>query len=345
MKQRAIGLLIPLSLLGCAVDEGTELLDTEQFDEANPALGRGVAEYQARLNVSSSSTNDIFTALSGWHCNTTAGLNYSEVQRDHKGQSTRVSHEQSSSLGWFGSANVRMPFTRNLDHQSPVVKSTVRHQCSREVEVTCPPNPDSDNSFETCYETESFSINWDCEQGQLPDSPGASITQRCESRSSFWGFLSQFSWAPAFRDLEIESTVTFVNARTTFDYDNCNASNGEPFYLRLSQGIGGQWFEDDFILYVEIDGEELVQTPSDSGLYSLAIAYCPPEDKDSITVNLSAIEDDLIWDDEYTAEPGSRNIEVARGEVRQVQLSRDYLVSTGSSTVLLEAFGSDDDSE
>jgi len=334
MKTLAL-VLIPVSLLACAADEAPGVLDPGQFDEANPALGRGVAEFDATLNVSSSSTSDLITYLSGWTCNTTGGLRYSEVERDHEGQAQRISHEQSHGMGFFGTANVHMPFTQNLDHSSPIVSTTVTHRCSRNIEVTCPPDSKSD----VCYDTESFSIDWNCEIRDLPTSPGASVTQRCESRSSFWGFLNQFSWAPVLRDLDIRSTVTFKSARTQFDYNNCNASNGKPFYLRLSQGVGGQWFEDDFILFLEIDGEPVLQTPSLSGLYSIAVAYCPADDKEEIKINLSAIEDDLWWDDEYAAAPGSANIPVGRGEVRQVTLNRDGLFGTFSSNVLVEVFG------
>jgi len=331
----ALAIVLPLSLLACGVEGEPGLLDPAQFDEANPALGRGVAEYDATLAVSSSSTSDLFTFLSGWSCNTSGALHYSEVERDHEGKARRISHEQSHGMGFFGTANVHMPFTQNLEHSSPIVTTTVTHRCSRNVQVTCPADSESD----VCYDTESFSIDWDCEIRDLPSSPGQSVTQRCESRSSFWGFLSQFSWAPLFRDLDIRSTVTFKNARTQFDYNNCNASNGKPFYLRLSQGVGGHWFEDDFILFLEIDGEPVLQTPSTTGLYSVALAYCPNGDKDEIDINLSAIEDDLWWDDEYAAAPGSANLPVGRGAVRQVTLNREGLFGTSSSTVLVEVFG------
>ncbi|MBT8495771.1 MAG: hypothetical protein KJO07_22180 [Deltaproteobacteria bacterium] len=326
--------------MGCDVEADPEPVQWEDeglFDEANPAYGRGAAEYEATLSVSSEPTNTILTAMTGWVCSTTASMQYSEVQLDHQGRPKRLSHEQDSSFGWYDVADVKMPFTRNLDNRDPELDVSVTHTCSRTKLEACPTESDPNAQ---CPKTESFVIGWDCEQ-PLPGRQGEILTRQCERRSSFWPFIDGFSWAPFFRDLEIESSVELINNRSSFDYDNCTASNGKPFYLRLSQGVGGNWGEDDFVLTVEIDGKPEVVTPSKSGLYSLAIAYCPPDDRDTITVNLSAVEDDLFWDDEYTADPGSTDMVIGRGETRRATLSRGGLFGSSSNIVLLESFSAE----
>jgi hypothetical protein len=331
MKRPLVGGLLSVLLISCAADEGPESLeDSDRYDEANPAFGRGVAEYRATLRVSSTPTNTILTALTDWSCATTGSLRYSEVQRDHNGNPTKVSHEQATGFGWFNVGDVAMPFTRNLDNDHPTVEVTVEHLCSRTVQESCPTSEDPNK---TCLKSESFSIYWDCEPG-LPSEPGQATTQQCESRSTFWGFLRGFSWAPFFQDLQVDSTVTLISTRTQFDYNNCTADNGAPFYLRLSQGVGGHFGEDDFVLNVDIDGQSIMRTPSTSGLYSLSLAYCPPEDQEAITVELSAVEEDLIWDDEYRA----ATVTMEPGQIHQAKLHREHVFGAKSSTVLIELF-------
>lgn len=331
---RMLALITLLGISGCAIDNRSLPENFELYDEALPSNGRGAIEYQGTLETSSSDINDLFFLANGWICTTMGSLRYSEVQLDHRGNAKRLVQDGSSALGLFGDSTTTLRMTRNLNRSSPRLKMSVHHGCSKTTYVPCPTKEDPKK---LCPETESFSILWNCAMSDLPAGPNDVVTQKCESSTGLLGLplILGVSWEAFLANVEVHASIKYVSDRFLFDYNDCTADSGEPFYLHISQGVGGHVGENDFVLTVSIDGKPITQFPSRSGLYTLALAYCPPDDRETIEVNLTAIEDDVLWDDHYLPREGS--VVVSRGESHEFKLYRKGWFSTSENIVRVES--------
>lgn len=318
------------AMVGCKTSGGSAV------KAGDPAYSRQVGEYAIDTSVDTNFT-DFLLLMNGWSCTTRSTLNYKESERNHDGKMTELSHASTANWSmWGGAAGAapRMTVTRNFLHIDPIAAVRISQMCTRTNDVPC-----QDPQKKNCTETEELEVRWSCDFQNFPVNVGQAASQRCSMLpTSNWASNWSSLFLNSFRKLKIQANIKLLSMRSIFDFDNCEKGTPNSYYLRVTQGLDGHVGENDFKVKLNIDGKDMVNEETPTGLVSMAVSYCPDKAQDDIVVNLSGIEKDLIWDDVYNPDGQSKDMRLKRGQSKVYGLTRKGLIRTYQSKVLVEVF-------
>jgi len=299
--------LVALALTSCKSKTGTNNLSAIEFRDAK--------FYQLKISASDQNNNrmrDIVNALNDWRCNSTLYSTYEEVVRDFRGKEKRLPKTSNSSYSFNPLVFGQQPGQLNIkiDNLSldPKVGIEIVQRCSRDTIEMQQVYDSHENKWEVQPKqvTETMRLTWACniDVEQLKQSAKNTVKQSAkntvkkfdctaEYQPSMYnlGFLTAIIQDPIY--IKIEASLTSESRNLSFD--NCSTAPHNPFLIRLEQGVGGWWGENDFVFTVNLDGQDLVKFNSESGLISEDILYCPSHDKDTVSMKVSVIEDDLFF--------------------------------------------------
>jgi hypothetical protein len=276
-----------------------------------------IGNYDIAVDIRSNQGLDIGMALGGWDCHTSSNVTFTERLPDHKGRMKDIPREISSK--WNGhmfdqSNKHNFPVERNMARADDKLNVRVSQSCRKEIseiayrDVYCKrANGTEYICDEEAYETTrtlSFYKHWKCEfKNDLPTQVGSAKAHYCQpdGNESFGldGDLERMLLQHlSQKEIIVKARLNDVKEKYVADFcDRSNVKN--KMVIQLSQGVGGHMGEDDFIVKAKIDDKQ-VDIPLTSGILDHEIAYCP--DRDDVRINISAVEDDMVWDDEYKPE-------------------------------------------
>lgn len=295
-----------------------------------PAFGKITHNYKVTTQVKNSNGNFIEFAKSfnGWDCSTYAKTSYSEVMLDHRGDYKRV--EQSAkadykySTLWQGQPAYQSTVQRSFNNEAPQLLVSVQERCSKSKTVieletkTRQVYTGQDANGNSQYRTETYTEPvskiktvyanqyWNCRFHQMPEHVGDSLDMACESERSFpWmsgdtmHFTTDTLLLNFINDKDISVNLNLYSENENFIKLNTESSvNSEQFVFKVYQGLRGSFGEDDFKITISVDGASKTISSS-HGLINEDFVYFAPEGTSKINVNAKAIEEDLIFDDEY----------------------------------------------
>jgi hypothetical protein len=315
-------------LVACAPSEA----EIEEGGEAMTAAARTVGEYQADMQVRARDGQPLDIArvirtygldadATRWTCRASANARLRETARDPAGKPTVLASDGSREAIDVANPNTQMTLTRDFLRTDPVIEARMMIECF--------------GSPIGRKERRHIRVLWTCDQRNFPDKVGEVLTKTCTGKAD--GLTE--------RDAEAELNAATLVLRTKLvakrdvvDIDACpkDARGMDRFGLRITQGLTSGHLEQGRKLKITLDGQALPPIASKTGLFSHAIAFCRPHaPKPLLRVALSGIEEDLVFDDVYTAVPEDRNVLMKPGTRREFRLLR----GDAESNVIVELFG------
>lgn len=305
------------------------------------AMAKSTGYYQATLspeNKHLGKWNNVVMALGGWRCYGTNTITFTEVLSDHKGVPKEITQNADSDFN-FSLFSMNQPvssnFVRNMDLGSPRLIVAVTENCSKD-EVYAAQEPDGQGGWRTVMKTDTKRawMKWKCDTRALPERQGQTINTSCVPADSSYGDFSLESLLmPLFREKTFNLSLSLQRVEEVFVKDLCGSDRSNRVIVKLQQGVGGHVGEDDFVVHVKLDGKETIDIPTAHGLLNDEISYCPSQ-KNSMSVEISATEVDLFFDDEYAAEKvlnfdltkrgtqGAVQVERSADDTQRIQLKR-----------------------
>lgn len=275
------------------------------------AEAKRVGHYNVNVDVDSINNSDFQQYLFGWNCRTSSGVRFMEQLPDHKGRLKDVQRTYSSDSNFGSQTNHELKIEKNLDRTGDRLDVDVSQTCSKDFpaiayrQVGCKTDKNGNvygcrrEAYETT-ETKTIRMNWECDfPSRLPERKGEFSRQACVAKDRSFGDLHELE-AQFLRLLnrkKIFVTAKLDRVEETFRESFCSANDPNRVVINLSQGLDGHAGEDDFAVRVKIDGKHTLEIPTESGLLDDDIVVCGAGD--TIKVEISGVEKDLIWDDEY----------------------------------------------
>lgn len=254
--------------------------------------------------------------VDGWTCDSWVTAQFTELMKNPDRNEERVIQDAKSQFQFYskivgfdqGYDAARLSFSRDTILRSPMLEVELEERCQKqETEMTYKSVYNfSEDKYENEWVSETVTktkyIKYNCE---FPDAfnieKGATKKLHCRANRSehgSWNYSNSY-WRPFLRQqVEFDVILTNVGETEHVFASNC-AENDDPkaILFRLEQGVKKWPGENDFIFTVQFDDDYKVQIPSSRGFISEDILYCPK--RESINVSLSAIEDDVFFDDHY----------------------------------------------
>jgi len=273
------------------------------------ATDEGVIEIRVKAE---NGWGEIATYLAGWTCSAASTVNYQEKLADHTGEYKfvdRISKNQYL-FSFLNRPEVKMNFRKDMSVTSKVI-AQISESCTRTVveekerlvcatgNINCHMEKYEENKTETMY------LDWNCSFKTFPKNEREVVKTTCTADPfSVNSALYKEVLAAAFAKKKISASMTLKKRYESFAVDLCKGKNLEKRkVIKLTQGIDGLWLENDFVVMVKIAGmKKTIQLKKDNGVFNDEIAICRDED---IKLTVSAIEEDLIWDDIYSCSDGS----------------------------------------
>ena len=236
--------------------------------------------------------------VSDLECYNTLKLEYLEEQINAKGVNTHISEGSRKNLNWFaiGSLNESLYIKRNLMNSGHTVRIELKLDCHDKS------SHKKDDSLATSIGKSlfvGFKAFFNCEFGpdQFPKNPGEKTAWTCESKKTYGmkiptlkSFLLSY-----FEKFDFEIEMNYLSQNRLWDFTNCpeDAPFDLPFYLHVTQGLADKSNENRFNMSMRLDNQrfpKLAMLSSKTGLYTLAIAYCPKHKNQHITVGFEGRE-------------------------------------------------------
>jgi hypothetical protein len=275
------------------------------------AEAKRVGHYDVEVDVDSIQNSDLQQYLMGWNCNTNSRVRFMEQIPDHKGRMKEVQREYSSDYSMNSRTQHEMKIEKNLDRTGDRLDVDVSQTCSKDFpvvayrEVDC--KTDRNGKTYGCrrepYETtksKMIRMNWECNfVDKLPNRKGDFSRQVCEPKNRSVGDLndSETRYVEAMNQKKIFVKAKLKNIEETYRESFCSGNDPNRVVINLSGGLGGHGGENDFVVKVKIEDSYDLEIPTKSGLIDDDIVVCGAGDE--IKVEISGVEQDLFFDDEY----------------------------------------------
>lgn len=246
----------------------------------------------------------------GWSCSDSQNISLFETVANYDGAWA----EKPVSIRKDGNVNRVARDMNRFNHRFEI---SGNETCSRdyrvlrtvtETEYDTKGNPRQVTRTKYVTETETASIDWKCRPlAQFPTEPGTTrglndfcaMSYKMNGHNADDGARSKAAFKPYFEGKKIRVQLWAEKYDEQYAYSNCS---GHPAHMRIitiTQGVGGHVGENDFKFNVMINGEK-AEIPSADGLINADLAYCDPSGRASpVTVGISAVEEDLLFNDEY----------------------------------------------
>lgn len=182
----------------------------------------------------------------------------------------------------------------------------------------------------------SFSLEWKCmlDRSDLPQvadvihKSDCNLVKQPSKKDRLVAKINNFM--DDIKNLKVQVGANLEAQYSRWDFSNClNSENDDDrkFVLHFTQGlIGNSLYDRDFRIDVIIDGvglNPLKDLRSENGNYYFAIEYCPKEVKEKISIEIKAVEKDLIFDDVYQSD--EKEVEIGHGEQQIYSFTRKTL--------------------
>ena len=238
---------------------------------------------------------DIAAALGfGWQCHATTKIDLSESLRNHKGEWKQVtrSTDQAFNYSLFETPSIKTRLTQKLDALNAKMTVNVGETCMRTV-------THENDKGETESTTETASMTWACRADMRSSSLNSTVPLNCPTQPSVFGTSASGLLLAGLKQKRIIGGVRLVHVAESYDADLCRTPGAKDVrVLNISQGVGGHMGENDFVFHLKINGYP-VNLRQNDGILDSDILVCGSDD---VTVQASAEEEDLIWNDQYVSE-------------------------------------------
>jgi hypothetical protein len=243
--------------------------------------------------------------LYNWNCSASTRVELSETLRNHKGQWKQVPRQVESnySMSLFESPSLRSRFEQKLDAMNPVLTVNVMENCTRSYTET---TQDASGKNVETPKTDSLTLTWACKADMRASAVNRTLPLDCPTKPSFFTASAAGLLLAAAKQKQIIGGVRLVNVRETYEADLCGNPNARDVrVLNITQGVGGHIGEDDFAFHLKINGRALTLRQG-SGILDADILVCGAN---QLEIQASAEEEDLIWNDQYSATNGTLVLE------------------------------------
>ena len=333
--------------------EKGKTLESLSLSDADSSNSRVVTNYLTRYERNmewnlGNGIETIYRLKGGWACSSTGSSNYSEVGKDWVGKDRVFYYGSSRDFNFLSnSSRSYFEFTSNSMNKN--------HNLNIKFSVNC--TRPGEEFADEMYSSRSMDVYWNCkiDGSKFPKGNGEKIEFTCPREQNTIGTMLNYASSGAdgiilqqLNSHDARISVLKMSEHRVFDYNNCKDKTTKPFYIRITQGLSGWLTAKRFRLNVIIDGKDspkLDGITSTNGIYTLALAYCPKEEKEFFTVELDAIEED--WFTTSGFRPLNPQVSLRRGEIKIYELHKDktfkwvptFIAGHDSSFVRIESLG------
>lgn len=305
--------------------------ELEQFKANADVLSLSLVDrYKKKLEVYDVSAKAPDAAMEGFlrllvgmDCRSKMTLSYSEKRKNAKGKIEDVAQVKDSDWKYFaiGDLKTSMTINRNLLNKNPNVIADFYLRCYDDSV-----KHRSDDGLGTAIGKSMInaysgvSVHFICKFGldKFPNNPQERVNFNCQTEKKYDFRIptlktSLMSWM---KKVDMEVQMSFFKKRNIWDYSNCKKDTPEKdiFYVHVGQGLSSSEKE-DFLLSMQIDNQripQLAQMKSQTGLYSMSIAYCPKHKNDSVSFSFIGQKKNTARDNTY--EGNLVNVSLKRGQ-------------------------------
>ncbi len=271
-------------------------------------LASEVGSFDVHVFATGTLNNSISNAFAGWECSSSSRISYQEKLPDHRGGLEYVNRDSAVINGRsvFENPSVKMEFKKDMNESSRIV-AKITESCSKTVY-----NYNTDLS-----EVKTKSMTWACTFNEFPNQIGSITRSSCaaETRSQR---SSDYNVTPdpfeilinelernmdASRNSTFRAELKLVAKEEEFVANLCQGSDlSKRKIIKITQGLDSFSGEDDFVISINIRGlPQPIKLYRKSGILNEEIAICTDE---NINISVSALEQDIIWDDIYNCLDG-----------------------------------------
>lgn len=291
---------------------------------------------------------DMIASIDGWTCSSSINSTFSSVQLDSKGLAKRITRDNSWGHRydnfWQGQPSLRMNFEHNANNTNPAISISMTERCQKtEYEYQLVTKYDDEgNSYQEMERVEivkSIHKSWSCNlpENIFPQRNGGVHEGICNtSSSSYHDFDLNSMLLSRLKEKVIHFALKYNGAQESFinlnTPEHIAGGDAERFVFNVSQGLSGGAFENDFSIFMKVNGQTKEIQTSNGLLNEDFVMYVPKGD-DHVSIEFSGVEADLFSDDQYNAMSSIKLYKNSKSD-RIVTLTSDGMIGEGDRSMI-----------
>lgn len=293
---------------------------------------------------------EFLSHLSGWSCSSSIGSTFSSVQLDSKGLEKRITRDRdwdyNFSTLYQGQPSLRMDFEHNIDNKSPSISISMSERCEKQyveyewVDVTDPSTGKTTQEYQAVTKTKSIHKSWNCSlsESMLPTREGGVREGVCSTGSySYHDFDLDSILLSQLKEKTIHFALKYNGSQESFIELNqaaqvANEEGADRFIFNVSQGLSGGTLEDDFSIFMKVDGVTH-EFKTKNGLINEDFVAYVPKGQNHLNIEFSGVEADLFSDDIYNAMSSIKLYKNSKSD-RIVTLTSRGLLAEGDRSMI-----------